>query len=102
MKSVISATASGWLSLTPRSSLRRATIAAMATSSLSFSRGVRFMAAPPSVEPQTRHAAGPQQGEHREQIPPQLHAGSRDEARGGKTVPRRDPDLAGKCLRPHG
>src|SRR4051794_29674583 len=43
-KSVISATASGWLSLTPRSSRRRATLAAMATSSLSFSRGVRFIA----------------------------------------------------------
>ena len=43
MKSVISATDSGWLSLTPRSSLRRATMAAMAISSLSFSRGVRFM-----------------------------------------------------------
>ena len=35
--------ASGWLSLTPRSSRLRATIAAMAISSLSFSRGVRFM-----------------------------------------------------------
>ena len=41
---MISATASGWLSLTPRSSRRRATVAAMATSNLSFSRGVRFMA----------------------------------------------------------
>src|SRR5258708_8621086 len=42
-KSVISATASGWLSFTPRSSRRRATLAAMATSNLSFSRGVRFI-----------------------------------------------------------
>jgi hypothetical protein len=32
--------------LTPRSSLRAATIAAIATSSLSFSRGVRFMPIP--------------------------------------------------------
>src|SRR6185312_762895 len=51
-KSVISATASGWLSLTPRSSRRRATLAAMAISSLSFSRGVRFMF-PPSAAPTT-------------------------------------------------
>src|SRR4051794_1850381 len=45
-KSLIRATASGWLSLTPRSSRRRATLAAMAISNLSFSRGVRFMGAP--------------------------------------------------------
>src|SRR5580704_1805244 len=43
-KSVIRAIASGWLSLTPRSSRRRATSAAMAIKSLSFSRGVRFIA----------------------------------------------------------
>src|SRR5271155_1931430 len=42
-KSVMRAMASGWLSLTPRSSRRRATIAAIAIKSLSFSRGVRFM-----------------------------------------------------------
>src|SRR5215813_8724578 len=42
-KSVMSATASGWLSRRPRSSRRRATIAAVAISSLSFSRGVRFI-----------------------------------------------------------
>src|SRR4029453_1736831 len=42
-KSVISAIASGWLSFTPRSRRRRATLAAMATRSLSFSRGVRFI-----------------------------------------------------------
>jgi hypothetical protein len=34
--------ASGWFSYTPRSSRLRATIAAMATISLSFSLGVRF------------------------------------------------------------
>src|SRR5215471_7208732 len=50
MKSEISATASGWLSLTPRSSRRRATIAAMAINSLSFSRGVRFIVAPQSSQ----------------------------------------------------
>src|ERR1700734_3240602 len=47
-KSVMRAMASGWLSLTPRSSRRRATIAAMAIKSLSFSRGVRFMGPRPS------------------------------------------------------
>src|SRR4051812_4125860 len=63
-KSLISATASGWLSLTPRSSRRRATLAAIATSNLSFSRGVRFMGAPlhftiepASNMPNARHAA---------------------------------------------
>ncbi len=38
--------ASGWFSLTPRSSRLRATIAAMEISSLSFSLGVRFMDPP--------------------------------------------------------
>src|SRR4051794_317764 len=59
MKSEMIATASGWLSLTPRSSLRRATIAAIEIRSLSFSRGERFMRAlgPVSeklIEPQPR------------------------------------------------
>ena len=45
MKSEMMAMASGWLSLTPRSSRRRATIAAIEISSLSFSRGERFMRA---------------------------------------------------------
>src|SRR6056297_2319037 len=43
-KSVISATASGWLSRTPRASLPRATMAATLISSLSFSRGVGSIA----------------------------------------------------------
>src|SRR6185369_7626371 len=55
-KSVISAIASGWLSLTPRSSRRRATIAAMAIISLSFSRGVRFINAL-LVQPEPRQRA---------------------------------------------
>src|SRR5690606_9798127 len=42
-KSVISAMASGWLSLTPRSSRLRANMAAIEISNLSFSRGVRCM-----------------------------------------------------------
>src|SRR4030095_12617262 len=46
MKSVMSATAAGGLSLIPRSRRRRATTAAMAMSSLSFSRGVSFMKYP--------------------------------------------------------
>src|SRR5579863_5024852 len=50
-KSVISATASGWLSLTPRSRRRLATIAAIAIMSLSFSRGVRFIGPRPSSYP---------------------------------------------------
>src|SRR5579883_1746361 len=54
-KSVMSATASGWLSLTPRSSRRRATCAAMATRSLSFSRGVRFIGSSSAV-PEPRQA----------------------------------------------
>ncbi len=47
-ESLIGATAPRWLSLTPRSSLRRATTAAMAIVSLSFARGVRCMA--PAVQ----------------------------------------------------
>ena len=43
MKSEMIAIASGWLSLTPRASRRRATIAAIEIRSLSFSRGERFM-----------------------------------------------------------
>src|ERR1700742_4540740 len=46
-KSVIRATASGWFSFTPRARRLRATSAAMATSSLSFSRGVRFISDAP-------------------------------------------------------
>src|SRR5262245_36184192 len=100
MKSVISATASGWLSFTPRSSLRRATIAAMAMSSLSLSRGVRFMSLP-SVEPQPRQAAAAQQREQGRKILPQDRAGLRDEPGQRKAVPGRDADLAGKCLLAH-
>ena len=58
-KSVISAIASGWLSLTPRSSRRRATIAAIAIRSLSFSRGVRSIPPPPPApSSRRRHLDG--------------------------------------------
>src|SRR5262249_12803727 len=53
--SVISATLSGWFSLTPRASRPRATIAASAIMSLSLSRGVRFIAASDS----SRRLTGP-------------------------------------------
>ena len=53
----MSAIASGWLSFTPRSSRRRATIAAIEIRSLSFSRGVRFIVGSPQ-QVQTRGSAG--------------------------------------------
>src|SRR5690606_25914783 len=56
-KSVISAMASGWLSLTPRSRRLRATMAAMAISSLSFSLGVRVMSLPVPEVPEPRQGA---------------------------------------------
>src|SRR5690606_4770085 len=56
-KSVIRAMASGWLSLTPRSRRFRATMAAMAMRSLSFSRGVRFIGRFLEM-PQARQGAG--------------------------------------------
>ena len=67
-KSVISATASGWLSFTPRSSRRRATIAAMAISSLSFSRGVRFIGVVPFSSARAAAARRRSAGEHGGQI----------------------------------
>src|SRR3954453_2142147 len=56
IKSLIHANPSGLLSFTPRSSLRRATIAATEISSLSFSRGVRFIVVP-SIGPDPRKFA---------------------------------------------
>src|SRR6185437_11643342 len=74
-KSVIKAIASGWLSLTPRSRRRRATLAAMAISSLSFSRGVRFIANFLQA-PQARHlAALRQQSDNGNDCPAQGDAG---------------------------
>src|SRR3546814_17027952 len=59
----MSAISAGWLSFTPRSSRRRATIAAIASSSLSFSRGVRFI----SATPHARHRPALAQAVEREQ-----------------------------------
>src|ERR1700722_7316943 len=99
-KSVMRAMAPGWLGLTPRSSRRRATTAAMAIKSLSFSRGVRFMGPRPSYFSSPANFAplsGPQ---------PWLASAQRDngrdkahaqlvERRGEKEIgprqPRRDP-----------
>ena len=94
MKSVISATASGWLSLTPRSSRRRATIAAMAISSLSFSRGVRFMRLDPSVEPEPRQRRRASAASTATRSCAQRRAVRRAKPRDGNAVPGRDADLA--------
>ena len=94
MKSVISATASGWLSLTPRSSRRRATIAAMAISSLSFSRGVRFIDVASSIQPEPRQRRAPSAAStatrSRRSAAPSRGAEPRDR----EPVPGRDADLA--------
>src|SRR4029077_7902693 len=100
MKSEISATASGWLSLTPRSSRRRATMAAMAIKSLSFSRGVRCMCA--SINPKFRQWPGVERGEHGREVAPQQRAVAGAEPRDRDAVPARDADLAGKRAGPHG
>src|ERR1035438_10405031 len=90
MKSLISATASGWLSLTPRSSRRRATMAAMAISNLSFSRGVKFIVA--SVEPKPRHACA-QRREQDDQIVAQRGAVLGAQPRHRDAAPSRNADL---------
>ena len=95
MKSVISATASGWLSLTPRSSRRRATMAAMAISSLSFSRGVRFIELL-RFEPESRQRSAVERGEHGGEVAAQRGAVAGAQARDREAVPGRDADLAGK------
>src|SRR5579864_9549055 len=99
----MSATASGWLSLTPRSSRRRATCAAMAMRSLSFSRSVRFIGSPSAVpEPrqarrQTRRllAQAGNIAHHR-----RAHAGSRpEEAREKQPVHHGGAAAAGAACR---
>src|SRR5580698_3509254 len=92
-KSVMRAMASGWLSLTPRSSRRRATIAAMAIKSLSFSRGVRFINRP-LIQPQPRQRLVTQCRQYADQIAMQRGAIRRDQARDRKPVPCRYPDFA--------
>src|SRR6185312_12787304 len=98
-KSLISAMASGWLSLTPRSRRLRATMAATAISSLSFSRGVRFIAA--SLQPEPRHAV-PERGQHGDQIAAQGGAVARHQPRQRKPVPSRNAGFACELERAHG
>src|SRR5580692_7609599 len=93
-KSVMRATASGWLSLTPRSSRRRATIAAIAIKSLSFSRGVRFMEPlpPRCLQPLNKFRAlsGPQA-----RLPPAERNNGRDKRRAqsvGRGAEKTDDD----------
>src|SRR6202051_5159265 len=95
MKSEISATASGWLSLTPRSSRRRATIAAMAINNLSFSRGVRFMSATlASIEPEPRQPPAADGGENISQVVAERRPVGRHQAHDRESVPGGSPDLA--------
>src|SRR5579871_4818202 len=96
-KSLISAIASGWLSLTPRSSRRRATIAAMEMSSLSFSRGVRFMS--PSVSstgPDARHRFAAQRFDQADQVGAERLAGRREQPGDEHAVPGADAGLASR------
>src|SRR5882757_4728678 len=104
MKSEMMAIASGWLSLTPRSSRRRATMAAIEIKSLSFSRGDRFMRALLGVskgltkpEPRQRNAAGAAEHGHHVGAEPRCILGT--EARHCKSIPGRDSDLAAEAFR---
>src|SRR5579862_6266427 len=97
MKSEISATASGWLSLTPRSSRRRATIAAMAINSLSFSRGVSCMA-PLSVQPQPRQRRSIERGEHGNEIATQRGAVVCNQPHHDESIPGGYADFAHKMV----
>src|SRR3978361_774689 len=104
MKSEMIAIASGWLSLTPRSSRRRATMAAIEIKSLSFSRGDRFMRALLGVskglteqEPRQCHVAGAAAHGHHIGAEPRRILGT--EARHCKSIPGRDSDLATEGFR---
>src|SRR5215510_11762240 len=98
MKSEMIATASGWLSLTPRSSRRRATIAAIEIRSLSFSRGERFMRTLWLVEPQARQRRGAGAAEHRHHVGAQPRRILGTETRHCKAIPGGDADLAAKGI----
>src|SRR5229473_8680611 len=105
MKSEMTAIASGWLSLTPRSSRRRATIAAIEIRSLSFSRGDRFMRAlwlflTGLIEPQPRQRTSAGAAEHRHHIGAQPGRILGTEAGHCKPIPRGDADLAAERFRP--
>src|ERR1041384_3019769 len=102
MKSEMIATASGWLSLTPRSSRRRATIAAIEIRSLSFSRGERFMRALclcELVQPYTRQGRARGAAEHGHHVGAQPGGILGTETRHCKAVPAGDADLAAKRFR---
>src|ERR1700751_2629300 len=102
MKSEMIAIASGWLSLTPRSSRRRATIAAIEISSLSFSRGERFMRVlwlRELVEPQARKRGRRGAAEHRHHVGAQRRRILGTEPRHCKAIPGGDADLAAEGIR---
>src|ERR1700719_1805850 len=102
MKSEMMAMASGWLSLTPRSSRRRATMAAIEMSNLAFSRGDRFMRAlalVDLVEPEPWQRVGRSTAQHRHHVGAQARGILGTEARHCKSIPGRDCGLAteGRC-----
>src|SRR5882672_2887050 len=106
MKSEMMAIASGWLSLTPRSSLRRATMAAIEIKSLSFSRGERFMRAlfgalvePELVEPEPRQRRAGGTAEHGHHVGAEPGRILGTEPRHCKSIPAGDADLAAELVR---
>src|SRR5262245_31612474 len=103
MKSEMIAIASGWLSLTPRSSRRRATIAAIEISSLSFSRGERFIRTlwsfENSVEPQAGQRRWRSAAEHRHHVGAQPGRILGTAPRHCKAIPGGDADLAAEGFR---
>src|SRR5229473_2638598 len=104
MKSEMIAMASGWLSLTPRSSRRRATMAAIEIRSLSFSRGDRFIGSLYQIlidliEPEPRQRRGGGAAEHRHHIGAEPRGILGTEARHCKSIPGGDADFSaeGAC-----
>src|SRR6185312_6830254 len=91
------------LSFTPRSSLRRATMAAIEISSLSFSRGDRFMRTlwcwEELVEPQARQRDRRCAAEHRHHIGAEPRCILGTEARHCKSIPAGDADFATERFR---
>src|SRR3954452_15027837 len=106
IKSEMMAIASGWLSLTPRSSRRRATMAAIEIRSLSFSRGERFMRAlfgasvePELVEPEPRQRRATGAAEHGHHVGAEPRRILGTEPRHCKSIPAGDADLAAELVR---
>src|SRR5437763_2958850 len=103
MKSEMIAIDSGWLSLTPRSSRRRATMAAIEIRSLSFSRGDRFMRTlwiiqPDLIEPQPRQRRTRGPAEHRHHVGSKPHGILGTEPRHCKPIPRGHADFAAEGI----